>query len=440
MENLCYISLDAKAENRQTQYFASGNNTTSAPDAAYQFDGEGRRVRKLVGQTETIFVYNAGNQLIAEYSNQLSQQQQQSPQVSYLTSDHLGSPRIVTDGGGTVISRHDYRAFDDEISANTGGRTTAQKYGATDDIRQRYTGYERDTESGLDYAQARYYNSAHGRFTSVDPLTASATIKNPQTFNRYSYALNSPYKFTDPLGLAATPTECGADPCGGSLPPVFDGGNCAKRRGRCIPGGVSPFYGDFKISGPNGNELGAAILLPNALLNQLERDKELFYKLGSETGYEKGDAMNEIEGMRQSANKLSNFNYGDRLITTSETPEGLIITPPEVEFSEKADASAGINKGIEFGGGVESSATVKYYPGKAVEPYNISRRKLNKSYAASKRAFIYAWRNIEVRIQDSILDYKSATVTESFLGALYDQKVGNSLRGGLADGYRDAKK
>ena len=53
----------------------------------------------------------------------------------------------------------------------------------------------------MEYAQARYYNPAHGRFTSVDPLTASATIKNPQTFNRYSYVLNSPYKFTDPLGL-----------------------------------------------------------------------------------------------------------------------------------------------------------------------------------------------------------------------------------------------
>lgn len=35
-------------------------------------------------------------------------------------------------------------------------------------------------------------------------LTASATIRNPQTFNRYAYPLNSPYKFTDPLGLLPT--------------------------------------------------------------------------------------------------------------------------------------------------------------------------------------------------------------------------------------------
>lgn len=80
-------------------------------------------------------------------------------------------------------------------------------------MRKDYTGYEKDTESGLQFAQARYYNTMHGRFTSVDPLTASASIKNPQTFNRYSYVLNSPYKYVDPLGLIHTST--GAH--GGSL-------------------------------------------------------------------------------------------------------------------------------------------------------------------------------------------------------------------------------
>jgi RHS repeat-associated protein len=114
----------------------------------------------------------------------------------------------MTDSAGIVQSRHDYYAFGEEITAGINGRSATQKY-VGDNIRQKYTGYERDDESGLDYAQARYYSSQHGRFTSVDPLTASATIRNPQTFNRYSYALNSPYKFTDPLGLAATNPQCG---------------------------------------------------------------------------------------------------------------------------------------------------------------------------------------------------------------------------------------
>ncbi len=118
------------------------------------------------------------------------------------SADALGSPRAITDISGNVVSRHDYMPFGEEVYAGTGGRTSAQGYLQTiDGVRQQFTGYEKDLESGLDYAQARYYSGKHGRFTSVDPLTASASIKSPQTFNRYSYALNSPYKFTDPLGL-----------------------------------------------------------------------------------------------------------------------------------------------------------------------------------------------------------------------------------------------
>ena len=188
------------AENRIKEFFKSNNSTTNNPNAVYEYDGEGKRVKKINDGVTTIFVYNAGGTLVAEYSTELNP----SPKVSYLTADHLGSPRIITDEAGAVISRHDYMAFGDEVTTklgNVGGRLASQGYGKPDDVRKQYTGYERDKESGLDYAQARYYNSNHGRFTSVDPLTASASIRNPQTFNRYSYVLNSPYKFTDPLGL-----------------------------------------------------------------------------------------------------------------------------------------------------------------------------------------------------------------------------------------------
>jgi RHS repeat-associated protein len=158
-------------------------------------------------------VYNGGGQIVAEYSTLTSQ----TPQVSYLTNDHLGSARVITNENGQVTTRKDYAAFGEELA--TSQRTTTLKYDASE-TRKGYTGYEKDTESGLEFAQARYYNAIHGRFTSVDPLTASATIKNPQTFNRYSYVLNSPYKFTDPLGLISQDTgacgQCGVEePDGG---------------------------------------------------------------------------------------------------------------------------------------------------------------------------------------------------------------------------------
>jgi RHS repeat-associated protein len=184
------------AEGRQTQFFSSANGS-STPDATYSYSGDGQRVRKTIGQNETVFVYDAVGQLVAEYSTETAV----NPNLSYVTADHLGSPRIVTDQSGQVVSRHDYRGFGEEVASSYANRTATTGYGTADGIRMQFTGHERDTESGLDYAQARYYNSKHGRFTSADPLTASATIRNPQTFNRYSYVTNSPYKFTDPLGL-----------------------------------------------------------------------------------------------------------------------------------------------------------------------------------------------------------------------------------------------
>ena len=52
----------------------------------------------------------------------------------------------------------------------------------------------------MDYAHARYYSSTEGRFTTADPLMSSARPSAPQTWNRYSYGLNNPLKYTDSSG------------------------------------------------------------------------------------------------------------------------------------------------------------------------------------------------------------------------------------------------
>jgi RHS repeat-associated protein len=66
------------------------------------------------------------------------------------------------------------------------------------------TRYERDNETGLDYAHARYYGNVQGRFTSADPFAGSATVANPQTFNRYAYVGNNPVNMNDPTGMQGT--------------------------------------------------------------------------------------------------------------------------------------------------------------------------------------------------------------------------------------------
>lgn len=55
----------------------------------------------------------------------------------------------------------------------------------------------------MDFAQARYFAYNHGRFTSPDPLAKSADQGMPQTWNRYAYVFNNPFRFTDPTGMIA---------------------------------------------------------------------------------------------------------------------------------------------------------------------------------------------------------------------------------------------
>jgi len=183
-------TLNYDSENRMTS-FASGSSTTS-----YVYDGDGRRVKKVTGSETVVFVYNAGGQLIAEYG-----QPQGSGGTSYLTTDHLGSTRLVTDAQGAVKARHDYLPFGEETGAGVGSRTSGMGYGAMDSTRQRFTGQQRDTESGLDYFLARYYSASQGRFTSADEPLVDQDEEEPQSWNLYTYVGNSPLVYTDPLGL-----------------------------------------------------------------------------------------------------------------------------------------------------------------------------------------------------------------------------------------------
>jgi RHS repeat-associated protein len=67
-------------------------------------------------------------------------------------------------------------------------------------VTEKFTGKERDAETGNDYFGARYLSSAQGRFTSPDPSRLSAFIESPQTWNMYVYAYNNPLQFVDENG------------------------------------------------------------------------------------------------------------------------------------------------------------------------------------------------------------------------------------------------
>ena len=193
-------NLLTDAEGRTFTYDAENKQKTAANSGGtigtYSFDGDGKRVKKVSPTETTLFVYDASSKMVAEYL--LTELTPSTPVTSYLTMDTLGSPRVITDSSGSIISRRDFMPFGEEIST-IGGRTSGLGY-QVDAVRQKFTSYERDNETNLDYAGARYYSSQHGRYITIDPLQASAVVTVTQSWNRYSYVLNNPLKYTDPSG------------------------------------------------------------------------------------------------------------------------------------------------------------------------------------------------------------------------------------------------
>ncbi|HMM79030.1 MAG TPA: RHS repeat-associated core domain-containing protein [Pyrinomonadaceae bacterium] len=212
------------AENKMIS--ASNSNSTIGQ---YSYDGDGKRIKKIVPDAGevTIFVYDAAGKLIGEYSTVLASTND--AKVNYLTSDHLGSPRINTDATGAVIARHDYHPFGEEIF--TAQRTTGLNYSA-DSVRKQFTGYQRDEETDLDFAQARMYANHLGRFNSVDPLLSSGTLVDPISWNRYLYACDNPFLFVDPTGMYVWGKSLGGDASDDDLNKTAAGAAIVEKRNK----------------------------------------------------------------------------------------------------------------------------------------------------------------------------------------------------------------
>ena len=221
-----YELRDYDAENRMTRA------TKSGVTSYYHYDGSGKRVRRVIGGAETWQVYGFEGELVAEYNVSGTFTGSNAPsaatpvkeygyrsgqmlvvfdstetgdnQLRWMVTDHLGSTRMLVNRSGSLtgMKRRDYLPFGEELAATIGHRAASGSgYQVTDKPRQKFTGHERDTETGLDYMQARYCSSVQGRFTSVDPLMASGRAANPQSWNRYAYVLNRPLSLIDPGGM-----------------------------------------------------------------------------------------------------------------------------------------------------------------------------------------------------------------------------------------------
>lgn len=108
--------------------------------------------------------------------------------VTYYHTDGLGTPVMESNTAGQVTYAREQRPYGEQALGTA-------KNGPG------FTGHVGDADSGLTYMQQRYYDPMSGRSLSTDPVAVDSNTGG--NFNRYWYANNNPYKFTDPDGRQA---------------------------------------------------------------------------------------------------------------------------------------------------------------------------------------------------------------------------------------------
>ena len=189
------------AENHLTQVTGTGSGTWT-----YVYDGNGMRVEKSNASGGTLYFRSVSGATIAEtdlsgnitseyifFAGQRIARRDASNNVYYYYTDQVGSTTTITTGNGTPCYDATVTPYGEEHNTLN---TCPQNY--------KFTGYERDSETGLDYAFARYYNSRLGRFMSADPLAGN--MGDPQSLNRYAYVENNPTNYLDPFGMLRCPS------------------------------------------------------------------------------------------------------------------------------------------------------------------------------------------------------------------------------------------
>lgn len=179
--------------------------------ASYTYNAKGQRVSKTVGSVTTRFVYDEEGHLIGEYGpngngdyiyvgdtlistiDSPATPSNAPATVSYVTVDHIGTPRAVSDSTGNVIWQNPYQgnAFEEQQPTSNGYT-----------LNIRGLGEYYDAETGLNYNIQRYRDPSTWRFLQSDPKGLEAGI------NTYAATDNTPLMEVDPNGLQTSLQTC----------------------------------------------------------------------------------------------------------------------------------------------------------------------------------------------------------------------------------------
>jgi len=183
------------AENQLTNATVNGTNIVIV------YDGDGNRVRTVVGTTTNFYLIDdlnltgyaqvveekTGTALVRAYTYGLTRVSQRDALTSFYGYDGNGNVRYLTATNGAISDTYTYDAFGNVITS-TGTATNFY----------RYAGEQFDPTLGLYYLRARYMNPGSGRFLTRDSFEGNQ--EDPKSLHRYTYAEGDPVDNLDPSG------------------------------------------------------------------------------------------------------------------------------------------------------------------------------------------------------------------------------------------------
>ncbi|HEX5066857.1 MAG TPA: RHS repeat-associated core domain-containing protein, partial [Myxococcota bacterium] len=223
-------TLTWDATNRLSAY----ENDTTGADFTYRYDPFGRRIKKSSTSSTTFYLWD-GDRLLAEYGVsgnrtvryaygsgfapvQFARTDGSSEDIYDVHSDHLDTPRMLTDDAGVPSWRASYEAFGRaHVSTDPDGTPVTTDPGITFNLR--FPGQYEDAESGLHYNRHRYYAPDVGRYISADPIGQFGMLAEDRLLiptipldvtgsNIYQFASLNPLNKWDPDGLQSrTPAQ-----------------------------------------------------------------------------------------------------------------------------------------------------------------------------------------------------------------------------------------
>jgi len=266
-----YSQYTYDAENRliKVEDFVAGN-PTPAFTSTYRYDGLGRRIEKVAnGQTKR-YIYD-GEDILLEYdgANVL--------QARYTHGPGIDEPIAVTKGGSTYFFHQDGLGTITDLTDSSGATAKSYSYDAYGNILESpgtveqpytYTGREFDSESGLLYYRARYYDPTNGRFLQKDPIGFEVG-----DIHFYSYVAGNPINFVDPHGLQAVQSIPLGAAVGEASSGVAIGGTAAGASGAAVIAAAIAGAGAIVIGFPTDAGVGSDVIPTNYFASDAYRDQ-----------------------------------------------------------------------------------------------------------------------------------------------------------------------